>query len=156
MRVRRLIVAMVLVAAGCTSDPRATMASTPPSVPVDGSVVATNASLHPLEVWRGRVSGHTASYLATIDCTACEAKGTYRITEAQGTVTEATPIGSTPPLHNPHQWSLTTVLTVAASAKGNVSVDAGANNGTIRVTVDVDPTRSGDEFTYTVADITIT
>jgi hypothetical protein len=151
-----LTLAFAMIASACTSDPRASLASLPPSTPSGNAASTTNPGLRTLAVWSGRVRGHIASYLATIDCARCEAKGTYHITEAQGTTTEATPVGSTPPLRDPDQWSFTTVLTVAASAKGRVSIDTGANNGTIRVTVDVDPKRAGDEFTYTVAGVSVT
>ena len=101
------------------------------------------------------MGGHTVSYLATVECDRCEARGTYDITEQQGSVTAAVPVGSTPPLRDPDQWSLTTVLTIAASAKGPVVVFAGSTQGRITVRVDVDPRQTGDEFTYTVSDIVV-
>jgi hypothetical protein len=155
MRSLRWIVTMLLVVAACTSDPRASLASTPPG----GSASAastTSPGNEVLAVWRGRVAGHTATYLATIECDRCQVAGTYQITERQGTVTHVEPVGSTRTLPDPDQWSLTTVLKIAASAKGPVEVYAGSTQGRITVRVDVDPARKGDEFTYTVSDIVVT
>jgi len=143
---------MVLIVAGCTSDPRASLASGAPS---QAGATTTNPSDQALALWRGRVGAHVVTYLATIECTRCEAKGTYHITEQQGTVTDAVPVGDTPPLPDPDQWSFTTVLTIAANAKGPVVVFAGSTQGRVTVRVDVDPKRTDDEFTYTVSDIVV-
>jgi hypothetical protein len=144
---------MVLIVAGCTSDPRASLSST---VPSQAGATTTNPSDQALALWRGRVGAHVVTYLATIECARCEAKGTFRVTEQRGTVTEAVPVGDSLPLLDPDQWSFTTVLTIAANAKGPVAVFAGSTQGRVSVRVDVDPKRSGDEFTYTVSDIVVT
>jgi hypothetical protein len=136
---------LLMLGVGCDSDPRASLSTATATATV---VSIANPAVAELAVWRGRIGGHTVDYLATISCARCETNGTYHFTERGGAVIDVIPIGSAPPLVNREQWSLTTVLEIAASAKGPVTTNVGSADGTITVSV--------DDFTYTAADITLT
>ncbi|MEI8237893.1 MAG: hypothetical protein WCI22_00600 [Actinomycetota bacterium] len=149
------VAAVAVLLGGCSGAPRASLSSTPPSASTTQTTANTNDATEALAVWRGRVADHSVSYLAIISCSNCEAKGQYRFSERAGTVTDVAPVGTTPPLRNRDQWSLSTILNIAADANGKVTVHVGANDGSITLTVDVDPATTGDEFTYTAMAIDV-